>query len=372
MEANKTNFLSEVSHEIRTPMNGIIGLAQIQLQKNDLPDDVADTLRKICNSGSDLLRVISDMLDMSKIETGKLELNPINYGVPSLIHDVMQLNFLHVSAKALDFKLEINEDLPMNLIGDDLRLKQIMNNLISSAIKYTDTGSVTLKIDHRKMVDYIELSISVKDTSDGIENAEDTVLGMSVIRQLVDLMDGSIEIFHGSGVQFTVKVKQQGVEYNPIGSEIAKGLRNFSYISGRRSTDINISSMPYGKVLIVDDVDTNLFVAEGLLQLYEIEVETASNGFAAIAKIHDGNIYDIIFMDHMMPHMDGVETVIKLRDMGYNGIIIALTANALTGNAAMFKQSGFDDFISKPIDVRHLNAILHHYVQDKHIENIAL
>ncbi|MCL2293293.1 MAG: response regulator, partial [Spirochaetes bacterium] len=189
-------------------------------------------------------------------------------------------------------------------------------------------------------------------------------------KNLTELMNGTIEVTseYGKGSIFTVSVQQQPVECEPIGYELSEKLRNFTFFREKQFSDEQIrrEPMPYGKVLIVDDIDINLYVTEEMLLPYELKIETVISGFAAIEKVENGGIYDIIFMDHMMPLMDGIETTRKLRSMGYNGVIVALTANALVGNDELFKKQGFDGFISKPVDVRELDAVLNEFVRDKH------
>ena len=391
-EANrsKSNFLATMSHEIRTPMNAIIGIAQIQLQKENLPKEYTASLEKIYNSGNTLLGIINDILDMSKIETGRLEINPAEYDVPSLINDAVQINIIRIGSKPIKFTLDIDETLPSRLYGDELRLKQILNNLLSNAIKYTQEGCVKLSVDHVSQDDTIMLRFSVEDTGQGMRSedkerlfseylrfnaeanrtTEGTGLGLNITKKLVEMMDGAIvaESEYGKGSTFTVTVKQKAVECPVIGAEFAERLRNFTFISKSQSTQLQFTRapMPYGSVLVVDDVETNLFVAMGMLSTYKLKIETADSGFAAIEKIQENKTYDIIFMDHMMPQMDGIETTQKLREMGYKGVIVALTANALTGNDEMFSRNGFDGFIPKPIDIRHMNALLNKFIRDKY------
>jgi len=188
------------------------------------------------------------------------------------------------------------------------------------------------------------------------------------------LMNGmiTVESEFGKGSTFSCEIKQKIIDYIPIGKELAKQLCSFTFSANKQLSSLKIlrESMPYGKVLIVDDVETNLFVAQGLLAPYQLQIETAISGELTLEKIKKGKIYDVIFMDHMMPEMDGIETTRILRAIGYKGTIVALTANAISGNAEMFKQNGFDDFISKPIDVRALNAILNNYVREKNKSGI--
>jgi signal transduction histidine kinase/CheY-like chemotaxis protein len=389
---SKSNFLATMSHEIRTPMNAIIGIAQIQLQRDDLPDDYAAAFRRIYSSANNQLGIVNDILDMSKIETGRMELNPVEYDVPNLINDAIQLNVVRIGEKLIEFIVDVDENLPSKLYGDELRIKQILNNLLSNAIKYTDEGCVRLSVGCLTDSDGVTLSIVVEDTGQGIKpddkarlfseyqrfNAEanrateGTGLGLNITKKLVDMMGGSIgvESEYGKGSVFTVTVRQKAMECPPIGASVVEQLRRFVFTADRRMANLRITRelMPYGSVLVVDDVATNLYVAEGLLALYQLKVETAESGFETIEKVDGGTVYDIIFMDHMMPRMDGIETMLKLRERGYTGTIVALTANALVGNDEMFKQMGFDGYISKPIDIHQLDETLRKFIRDKYPE----
>jgi len=194
-------------------------------------------------------------------------------------------------------------------------------------------------------------------------------LGLSIVKKLSTMMGGTVEVKseYGVGSTFSVTVRQEAVECVAIGAEIANNLRNFTYRDKSRleNAKINYAPLPYGSVLIVDDMEVNLFVAKAALEPYGLHIEMASSGFEAIDKFKNGSTYDIIFMDHMMPHMDGIETVAKLRELNYSGTIVALTANALVGNSEMFAQNGFDGFISKPIDFNELNIILNKFIRGK-------
>ncbi|MCL2718673.1 MAG: ATP-binding protein [Lachnospiraceae bacterium] len=389
---SKSEFLATMSHEIRTPLNAIIGITQIQLQKSYLPEDDEEAFEKIFESGSGLLSIINDILDMSKIETGKLNLIMDEYDTPSLINDAVQLNIVNIGTKPIDFILDVNENLLTRLYGDELRLKQILNNLLSNAIKYTMKGYVKLMVSDIKDGDDIYLRFTVEDSGQGMKhedrenlfskyqrfntvanrNTQGTGLGLNITKQLIEMMDGQIEVHseYGKGSTFTVTVKQKAVSYEVIGSELVEKLRNYTFAGHRQQEKLRITrvAMPYGKVLVVDDVSTNLYVAEGLLIPYKLEIDLVDSGFSALDRIEKGRIYDVIFMDHMMPHMDGIETTKKIRGLGYEGTIIALTANALVGNEEMFRQNGFDGFISKPIDIRQLNAALNKFIRDRYPE----
>ena len=389
----KSDFLAKMSHEIRTPMNAILGIAEIQLQDNSLTANVKEALGRIYSSGDMLLGIINDILDLSKIEAGKLELTNAQYDVASLIHDTVQLNIMRYESKPIEFKLSVSESVPAVLIGDELRIKQILNNLLSNAFKYTQEGIVDMSVhiepevrDENKAVTLI---FRINDTGQGMTEeqvqklgekfarfnldinraTEGTGLGMNITRTLIYMMDGefAIESKPGLGSNFTVSIPQGDAGFEALGKEWAKNLEQLNHGKNSKSRNAQITReyMPYGSVLIVDDVETNLYVARGLLSPYGLSIDTALSGFEAIDRIREGKVFDIIFMDHMMPKMDGVEAVKIIRELGYANPIIALTANALTGQAEVFIKNGFDGFISKPIDIRQMNAVLNKMIRDK-------
>jgi signal transduction histidine kinase/DNA-binding NarL/FixJ family response regulator len=399
----KSNFLARTSHEIRTPMNAILGIAEIQLQDETLPQSIKDAFYKIRNSGDLLIAIINDILDMSKIEAGKLELTSAKYDVPSLINDIVQLNALYFESKPIEFKLSVDENIPLSLIGDELRIKQILNNLLSNAFKYTAKGEVSLTIiadyTQRGEKKHIQLVFRVSDTGQGMTaeqvrklgdeysrfNMEanrattGTGLGMNITLKLIQMMDGKIlvESKPGKGTTVTVRLPQKndGTEVSStIGKKMAENLSQFHFNRTgqlKKSPQITREYMPYGKVLIVDDVESNLYVAKGLLAPYGLLIETASSGFEAVDKIRDGAVFDIIFMDHFMPKMDGIEAAKIIRNMGYAHPIIALTANALAGQANIFMENGFDEFISKPIDIRQMNVSLNKFIRSRHSPEVV-
>ena len=388
----KSSFLSTMSHEIRTPMNAVLGITEIQLQNNNLDKNTRNAFEKIYSSGDMLLGIINDILDLSKIEAGKLELFPEKYEVASMINDTVTLNMMRIGSKPIDFELSVEEQTPSVLKGDSLRIKQILNNLLSNAFKYTSKGTVRLSVSAETCDnggDETILVLSVSDTGQGMSknqveklfdeysrfnidanrSTEGTGLGMGITRNLIHMMGGEIfiESDQGKGSTFIVRLPQIKVGDDVLGGEMAENLRQFRTSSRAQMKRVQITRepMPYGSVLIVDDVETNIYVARGLLLPYELKIESAESGFAAIEKIKGGNIYDIIFMDHMMPKMDGVETTKIIRDMGYKHPVVALTANAVSGQADIFLKNGFDDYISKPIDIRQLNSILNKFIRDR-------
>ena len=387
----KSQFLATMSHEIRTPMNAILGIAEIQLQNEALDQATKEALVKIYASGDMLLGIINDILDLSKIEAGKLELVIDNYEIASLISDTAQLNMMRIGSKPIEFELQVDENIPANLSGDELRVKQILNNILSNAFKYTTAGKVKLSITavQNDGEDSVTLIMSINDTGHGMtkeqvnklfdeysrfnmeanRTTEGTGLGMSITQKLISLMSGEIfvESEPGKGSTFTVHIPQGITGSDVLSREMIENLQQFQTSSKAhmRRTQITREPMPYGSVLIVDDVETNIYVARGLLAPYKLKIDAADSGFAAIEKIKRGGIYDVIFMDHMMPQMDGIEAATILRDMGYERPIVALTANAVSGQADIFLRSGFDDFISKPIDIRQMNTVLNKLIRDK-------
>ena len=387
----KSAFLSTMSHEIRTPMNAILGITEIQLQNESLDPDIMEALGKIYVSGDLLLGIINDILDLSKIEAGKLELLISDYEIASLISDTAQLNMMRIGSKPIEFDLDIAENIPTHLSGDELRVKQILNNLLSNAFKYTDEGTVVLSvsIEATTETNCVILVFAVSDTGQGMSEeqvkelfdeysrfnkeanrtTEGTGLGMSITRNLIRLMDGtiSIESEPGVGSTFTVRLPQRVGGHAVLGAEMVENLRQFRSSSRAQMKRVQITRdlMPYGSVLIVDDVETNIYVARGILTPYGLRIDSADSGYEAIEKIKNGKVYDIVFMDHMMPGMDGIEATRNIRNMGYDRPIVALTANAVAGQADIFLGNGFDDFISKPIDIRQLNAVLNKLIRDK-------
>ena len=383
---SKSSFLATMSHEIRTPLNAIIGLTQVQLQQHDLPKKSHEALEKIHISGNNLLKIINDILDLSKVETGVLDLTPEEYDTPSLINDTVQLNVVRIGDKKIDFILDVDENLPYRVLGDSLRIKQILNNLLTNAIKYTNEGYVKLSVSHTLSGEDIVLCFKIEDTGVGVtyndqqhlffeytrfhtgDNhfIEGTGLGLAITKRLAEMMGGGITVksVPEEGSVFTVTIIQKAVDCKPIGADVAHRLEHFTFTNDSHvSTHIEYANLSDGTVLVVDDVDINLFVAEAVLSPYNLNVDTVTSGVATLEKIKSGNTYDIIFMDHMMPGMDGLETTERLRDMGYKGAIIALTANALVGNDEMFTSRGFDGFISKPIDIHDLDDVIAKYVK---------
>jgi signal transduction histidine kinase/ActR/RegA family two-component response regulator len=392
----KSRFVANMSHEMRTPMNAIVGLTNLMLEEDDVSDGVKETLKKISTAGTTLMELINDILDISKIEAGKLELTPVQYDVASMLNDIITLNVIRIENKPITFKLDITEDMPASLFGDDLRIKQMLNNLLSNAFKYTKKGNVTLGVSCQRendggAIDSIWTSFYIKDTGIGIRTEdiqklfadynqvdthanreiEGTGLGLSITKSFVEMMDGEItvESEYGKGSTFRIRIRQGFVSDRIIGTEITEKLRGFQYSDKKNLAYERLvrSNLSYARVLVVDDFPTNLDVAAGMLRKYKMQVDCVTNGRDAVELIAAGTpAYNAVFMDHMMPGMDGMEAMTAIRalntEYAKNVPIIALTANAISGNEKMFLDNGFDAFLSKPFNVIGLDAIVRQWV----------
>ncbi|MDR2842189.1 MAG: response regulator, partial [Spirochaetaceae bacterium] len=393
-EASKTKsrFLATMSHEIRTPLNAIIGFSDILLQQ-ELSPEIQTNLSKIHNSGRTLLSIVNDILDISKIETGKFELVLDQYETAAIINDSIQVNIVRIKSKRIEFKLEIEKNVPKLLFGDELRVKQILNNLLSNAFKYTKEGMVQLKFGFKND----SLIISVSDTGIGIKKEnidklfsdysqldskanrkiEGTGLGLAITKMLCEKMQGSISVesVYGEGSCFTVSIAQKMVGKEVLDESTINKLSTFTYTTNESYNNnlIRINKFPEAKILIVDDVKTNLDVAKGLLIPYGLYSDFVMSGHDAIQIVKERKVeYDIIFMDHMMPGMDGIETVSQIRKINTeytkNVIIIAFTAEAGAGSKEKFMLAGFNDYISKPIEIMQLDTVLNRYLSRKAVK----
>jgi len=395
----KSNFLTNMSHEMRTPLTAVLGLTELTLETVQLDDETHSNLLKVYRSGETILNLINDILDISKIEADKLELNPRKYDVPSLLNDAITQSILYIDEKPIELALDISEDLPNYLYGDELRIKQILSNLLSNAFKFTKEGTVELGMRCERDGDSFWVTAWVKDTGVGIRSEdmdrlftlygkmededsrsknrriEGSGLGLSISKKVAEMMDGfiTVESEFGKGSTFMVKLRQMYVDDAVIGAEVVDSLKKNNYAVQRfenaKMSRINLS---YARILIVDDNPTNLDVAKGLMGLYGMEIDCVTSGQQAIEAIRSVK-YNAIFMDHMMPEMDGIEaTQIIRQEPGYakDIPIIALTANAIVGNKEMFLSKGFQAFIAKPIDLARLDVVLRQWVRDKEAEEL--
>ena len=393
----KSSFLANMSHEMRTPLNAVIGLTELTLENQSLDGESFSNIEKVHNAGMTLLGTVNDILDISKIEAGKFKIIPAVYDMPSLINDTVTQSIMHKGEKPIRFTLNINGDLPAQLNGDELRVKQVLNNLLSNAFKYTKEGAVEFGIECAREGDTVLMTAHVWDTGMGIrpENIDSifddylqvnmranrkimgTGLGLSITKRMVELMNGTVNVVSelGKGSIFIVRLPQKYVSDEVIGPEMAENLKKFQYIEQKyqqNSKRVRIR-LPYARVLIVDDMAANLDVAKGLMKPYGMQIDCAASGQQAIDAISDEKVrYNAVFMDHMMPGMDGIEAVRRIREIGTDYAraipIIALTANAVVGNEEMFLDKGFQAFISKPIELARLDVIIREWIRDKEQE----
>ena len=395
----KSAFLANMSHEMRTPLNAVLGLSELTLEGDNLGIEARANLERIYNAGATLLGTVNDILDISKIEAGKFDLVLHEYDIPSLINDTIMQNILRIADKPLEFALDIDESLPTRLIGDELRIKQIFNNLLSNAFKYTAEGFVELRVHCARKDDAAWLTVRVRDSGIGIRpedvknlfsdyaqlnansnrNIEGTGLGLAIAMRLAKMMDGTItvESEYKKGSVFTATMRQKFVNDEVIGREVVENLKNFHYSDSKRQEHARLVRLrlPYARVLVVDDNITNLDVAKGLLRPYRMQVHCVINGEQAVEAIRSELVrYNAIFMDHMMPGIDGIEATRQIRQIGTeyakNIPIIAMTANAVVGSEEMFLDNGFQAFLSKPIEIVRLDEVIRYWLRDKTKEGL--
>lgn len=372
----KSDFLASMSHEIRTPLNVVIGMTELTL-KEDVSDQARENLEYIRSSGKNLLSIINDILDLSKMESNKMKIVEGDYAPWHMLQEVITLMEIKAKEKHLPLQLHIQQGLPNALCGDEVRLRQVLMNLIGNAIKFTHNGHVTLNVTYTIEEDYCNITFSVEDTGVGIKqddmekiflefeqvdelknhSEKGSGLGLSISNKLVSLMGGDLKVDSvyelGSTFHFTVKQKvlyenRDSLKRNPPKQLMTKDV----------------------KVLVVDDSRINLKVSVGYLSLFGMQIDQAEDGFEAVDKVKH-NIYDLIFMDHMMPERDGVETLQEIRKLDgeyYAKVpIIALTANVTQENQVMLKEKGFQDIVSKPIEGDILTSVIKKWIPNNKI-----
>ena len=369
----KTEFLSSMSHEIRTPLNAIVGFSNMLLDNKSLPDSAKDEVNDIVMASDNLLEIVNGILDISKIEAGKLEIINTEYDFNKVATELIALTRGRLGDKPIEFITKIDESIPKVLYGDASRLKQICVNILTNAVKYTKEGSIIFSINSVIKNDVCRLIISVEDTGIGIKQEnlnklfnkferldlkdnitiEGTGLGLAITKKLVDMMNGKIVVqsVFGKGSKFTVSI-DQGIVKNPT-IKVEAINTTHEHIEVKNKT-----------VLVVDDNKINLKVAERLLQTYGVLVECVESGFICIDNLKSGKKYDLILMDDMMPRMSGVETLqkIKVEIPEFDIPVISLTANALTGMREKYLADGFNDYLAKPINKDELNRVINEYL----------
>lgn len=387
----KSDFLSSMSHEIRTPLNAIVGFSQA-LAEEDIPNEAKEEVKDIIMASNVLLEIVNGILDISKIEANKIEIVNSGYRFKEVFDDLIVLTKARMGEKPLDFRFKYDDSIPPYLYGDHMRVKQVILNLLTNAIKYTKEGFVDFRVSSVIDGDVCRLIISVQDSGIGIKKEninklfekfsrldldknitiEGTGLGLAITKKLVELMNGNIVVQsdYGKGSKFTVALDQKIMD-NDVDLIESKEIHNdFSEIEILEDeTDVyNNSSIDLPRLLIVDDNKLNLKVAERLLKGYNVEVHSLESGQACIDEIESGKRYDLIFLDDMMPKMSGVETLkILKQNSEFKTPVIMLTANAITGMKEKYLKDGFNDYIAKPIDKIELDKIIHKYLLDNNV-----
>lgn len=400
----KEDFLANMSHEIRTPMNAITGMVELALRNEGLPEQEREYLYNIQSAGEDLLSIIDDILDVTKIDSGNLEITEEEYEITSIVHDVTNVIQVMLGEKEVELLVDINPNIPARMKGDSVRIKQVMMNLMGNAVKYTERGRIHLKLEANPVEEQekaIYLKVSVADTGIGIskEQMDDVFtvfkqadsrrnrsaggsgLGLAISRKLIELMHGTLyaESELGKGSTFTFTLMQEVIDPRPcvevdpqmtlqstMKKEADRKEKERRKKAGRQIT----FTAPDARILLVDDNKVNLKVAEGLLRPYHMNVETADSGSRAIEMVQNEH-FDLVFMDHMMPVMDGVDATKIIREMQgeyfQKVAIVALSANAVRGAKEMFLEAGMNDFVPKPIEMRSMDRTLRRWLPEEKI-----
>ena len=388
----KSRFLSKMSHEIRTPINAVLGMDEMILREAET-ENIIEYAENIKNAGTLLLGLINDILDFSKIEAGKLEIIPVEYSLSSLLNDIVTINMVKLKSKGLFIELSVDPDLPDSLFGDEIRIRQVLLNIFSNSVKYTEEGGIYFTVKEiSRDAENVEIEFRIKDTGIGIKpedlkklfspferieekrnrTIEGTGLGMNIVKNLLDMMGSGLQVesVYGEGSEFYFHLVQPIVNNTPIG--------NFEERVKHKNERESFASEPFtapdARILVVDDTEMNLKVIKSLLKRTLIKIDTAESGMESIelAKI---NHYDIIFMDHMMPKMDGTEAMKAIKALGecegnnQETPIIVLTANAIAGAREKFLEEGFSDYLSKPVNSAFLEAMIRYNLDESLIKD---
>ena len=379
----KSSFLANMSHEIRTPINAVIGMNEMILRESS-ENEIRQYAYDARSSANTLLGIINDILDFSKIESGKMEILPVEYELKQLVTDLVNLIQKRVEDKGLKFQVNVAPELPSKLYGDDVRIKQIVTNLLTNAVKYTERGSVTLTMKEQMLNDQFALYVCVEDTGIGMKqedldklftaferieekrnrNIEGTGLGMSITEQLLSMMGSRLEVVseYGKGSAFSFVLEQRVVDSTPVGQVLQKKEDRVSYQYKESFC------APDAKVLVVDDNKMNCKVFKALLKKTKVQVTECYSG-AECLQLTEEHKFDIIFLDHMMPELDGVETFRLLRsdanNLNLQTPVVALTANAVSGAKEQYINEGFDAFLGKPIMPEKLEQMLVEMLPDE-------
>ena len=370
----KTDFLSSMSHEIRTPLNAIVGFSNSLNDNEKLPEELKNDVKDILTASDNLLEIVNGVLDISKIEANKIEIIKKEYDTKKMFDELTKLTKVRIGEKPIEFVTKLDKSMPRVLYGDQTRVKQVILNILTNAAKYTDSGKITFTTESVIKDGICRMIVSVEDTGRGIKKEsldklftkferleedrnttiEGTGLGLAITKKLLELMKGKIIVQsdYGKGSKFTIVIDQKIVKNPTIN------------LDEDESSNKEIMDLKGKRVLVVDDNKLNIKVATRLLSSYNLTIESLLSGEECIEKLKEDNSYDIILMDDMMPKMSGTETLARIKqDNLYTGPIIALTANALTGMKEKYIESGFDDYLAKPIEKTELNRVLKKYLK---------
>ena len=368
----KTEFLSSMSHEIRTPLNAIVGFSNTLNENPKLPEELKDEVKDILNASDNLLEIVNGVLDISKIEANKIEIVKSEYDTKKMFDELAKLTKSRIGTKPIEFEVKIDKSIPRVLYGDNIRVKQVILNLLTNAAKYTDEGKITFGVNSVKKDNIVRLIVSVEDTGRGIKTEninklfnkferldeernttiEGTGLGLAITKKLVELMHGNIVVQSkfGKGSKFTVSIDQGYVEKPNIKLD-------------ETSVVMNKLDLHDKKILVVDDNKLNLKVACKLLEMYKPNITSLESGIETLELLKKDKSFDIILLDDMMPKLSGIETLNKIKEEKlYDGPIVVLTANALTGEKEKYIEKGFDDYLAKPIEKLELYRVLKKYL----------
>ncbi len=384
----KSAFLSNMSHEIRTPINAILGLDEMILRECK-DENALEYAADIQAATANLLGIVNDILDFSKIEAGKMEIIPVEYALSSVLNDLVNMIQKRAAKKGLDFIVEADENIPSILFGDEIRIKQVVTNILTNAVKYTEKGSVTLRVTYEeKDENKIYLKFAVKDTGIGIKDEdmgklfsaftrieekrnraiEGTGLGMNITQQLLHLMGSKLDVksVYGKGSTFSFAVEQQVRNHDKMG-DFEEAYRR---IRAGQSEYHEKFTAPKAKILVVDDTIMNITVVKGLLKRTKVQIDTAESGYECLHMVQKDK-YDIIFLDHRMPGMDGIETLQHMKKLPHHlnedTPVISLTANAVSGAREEYIKAGFDDYLTKPINSAQLELLMLKYLPEEKV-----
>ena len=384
----KSEFLSNMSHEIRTPINAIMGMNEMVIRESR-DQSIIEYSENLQNAARTLLGLVNDILDFSKIEAGKMEIIPVEYHVSSLLNDLVNMIQTRAAKKDLYFKVNVSETMPSVLFGDEIRIKQIITNILTNAVKYTKEGGITLNVTYRPIdEERLYFCVSVADTGIGIKKSdikklfsaferieekrnrtiEGTGLGMNITQKLLEMMGSKlhVESVYGKGSTFAFQIEQKIMNIEPIGNFQEDYKNSLNHHKKYHES----FTAPDAKILVVDDTVMNLTVVKGLLKQTKIKIDTALNGADCLTLVKR-NKYDIIFLDHRMPGMDGIETLAAMRKIKNNPNaatpVISLTANAISGAKEQYITAGFQDYLTKPINSMALENLIVNYLPDEKI-----